>query len=438
MLKTTNRNPHSLKTLYVMLGLVVVSLFMTFVSINSVQADIIPPRHQMKIGIPSEDIVCDTGLFKVIRENTNSVACVKPDNVVKLVSAGWAKKVDEKLLVDVINRKSVELGTINIIEKIPIRTNVGKLASGTPISGYDIVFEVCASTPIYAADILIRSDSEKKRYELVETVETGACVISASEIKAANEKTITVSMLNQGDISQKVLSLQSELNSLKQQLVDAKQSFKDPKSPDAQRQGIEIAEIRKQVNDKREELYRLLFTIHSPQTVKQKLEKLTFSGNVIEGESATILSIMEAIRNPGQYDVIFEACAGSKTIRLPVVTINSDIQKINVKLGDKISANTCQMTSAKIEAVYQSSISIVNSENTTSSNRTAELEVLIGSLQNELVKEKQSLKSLVHDSNRADNFTEQLDAQVTKIVELRNQITNAKAELNKILYMTYN
>ena len=435
----TSKNNHTyMKTLNVFFVIFSVSLLLLSGIAVSAHADIIPPKHQQKIGISIEDVVCDSGLFKVIKENTNSVACVQPNNVSKLVSSGWAKKVDEQSLLDAINKKSIKLGTINILDKIPVRANVGKLASGTPITGYDIVFEVCASTPIYAPDVLIRSDSESKRYELIETVNADSCVLSASTIKAADAKTITVSLMNKGDISEKILSLQNELDSLKNQLAEAKQSFKNPNSPDAQKQGIKIAELRKQVNDKREELYRILFTLHSPQTSKQKLEKLTFSGTVIEGESASVLSVLEATQTPGQYDVVFEACAGPTTVRLPVITMTSDKQSIKIKLGEKISANSCQMTSAKIEADDKSSITVAPAGNESSSNKVAELEQLIGSLQNELIQEKELLKSLIHNSNRAENFAELFDAYVTKITELRNQITNAKAEFNKILYLTYN
>ncbi|WP_225866851.1 hypothetical protein [Nitrosopumilus zosterae] len=407
-------------------------------NVGTSYADVIPPRHQQKIGMSSDDVVCDSGLFKVIRERTNSVACVEPENVTKLVGMGWAKKVDDKQLSDMINRKSIQVGTINILEKIPVRTNVGKLASSTSISGYDIVFEVCASTSIYAPDVLVRSDSESKRYEMIETITANSCVLSVSKIKAADANSITVTLLNKGDISQKVLSLQNELDSLKQQLLDAKQSFKNPQASDAQIQGTKIADLRKQVNDKREELHRLLFTLHSPQTDKQKLEKFTFSGNVIEGESASILSVIESVQTPGLFDAIFEVCAGDTTVRLPVVTITSDKQTIKIKLGDKVSANSCQMTSGKIEADDKSSINITPAGNASSSNKVTELEMLIGSLTGQMVKEKQVLKDLVHDSNRASNFTELFDAQVSKIVELRNQITNAKAEFSKILYLTYN
>lgn len=410
-------------------------LLVSTVTVSS-YADIIPPNQQEKIGISAEDVVCDSGLFKVIREKTNSIACVKPSSAAKLVSNGWAKQIDEKLLSDAINRKNIELGTINILEKVPVRTNVGKLATGAPINGYDLIFEVCASVPIYAPDVLIRSDSEYKHYELIETVDAGSCVISASKIKAADAKTITVTLLNKGDISSKVLTLQNELDSLKKQLAEVKSSFANPAVSDVQNQGIKITELRKQVNDKREELHRILFTLHSPPTVKAKLDKFTFTGKVIEGQSATILSVLDA-QTLGQFDVVFEACAGEKTVRLPVVNVTSDEQSIAVKIGDKITANSCQISYAKINAKDKATIAVVTAENE-SSGKAADLEVLIVSLEHEMVQEKGYLKALMHDPVRVENFAELLDAHVTKITELRNQITNAKAEFSKILYLTYN
>ncbi len=139
------------------------SLLMSTVSMSVSYADIIPPKHQSKIGMTDDDIVCESGLFKVVRVGTNSVACVKPSSVSKLVNNGWAKAVDEKKLNDAINKKSIQVGKINVLGTFPIKTNVGKLASGAPIASYDLVFEICASTPIYAPDVLIKSDSETKR-----------------------------------------------------------------------------------------------------------------------------------------------------------------------------------------------------------------------------------------------------------------------------------
>ena len=51
--------------------------------------------------------------------------------------------------------------------------------------------------------------------------------------------------------------------------------------------------------------------------------------------------------------------------------------------------------------------------------------------------EKQDLKILIHNPTRPANFAEQLDHHVFKITGLRKMLTEAKAELNNILYLTY-
>ncbi len=412
------------------------SLLLSTVSVS--YADIIPPRHQSKIGMTNDDIVCESGLFKIFKAGTDSVACVKPSSVSKLVNNGWAKKVDEKTLNDIINRKSIQLAQINVLETFPIKTNVGKLASGAPISSYDLVFEICASAPIYAPDVLIRSDSETKRYELVEMVQADSCVLSATNIKASDQKSIKITLLNKGDISEKIAMLQKDLDSLKEELSLTRQSLKLFDKPETQQQGQKVAELRKQINEKREELHRILFAVHASPTSKQKIEKMTFSGMVIEGESAKILSVKESRQTAGTYDAIFEACAGPTTVRLPVITVTSDKQSLKVKLGDKISANSCQMTSVKIEADNKDTITATPAGNLDSSSKASDLELQIISLQQELNLEKQDLKTLLHNPTRPDNFIEQLDGHVFKISELRKMITEAKAEFNKILYATYN
>lgn len=427
-----------MKTIFVFSIMVILVAGVIAPALPYSHADIIPPKHQAKIGISNDDIVCDSGLFKIFKTGSDTVVCVTPNTAAKLVNSDWAKKVDEKTLNDLINKKSVDLGTISIIETTPIKTNLGKLASGAPISQYGIVFEVCASSPIYAPDVLIVSDSDTKHYELTELVEADSCVLSATKLKAADPKSINITLQNKGDISNKVVTLQQELDSLKTQLETVRQSMKSPTDIDAQKQGKKIADLRKQINDTREKLHRILFTIHVSPTSKQKIEKMTFSGQVIEGASAKVLSVLNATQTSSAYDAIFEACAGPSTIKLPVVTITSDKQSIQVKLGQKISANSCQMTSVQIEADDKSTITANPAGNGKSSTKASDLEVKIVSLQDSLVKEKQTLKSLIHNSDRPANFVELFDAHIVKITELRSQITTAKADFNKILYSSYN
>lgn len=411
-------------------------------SIQYSEADIIPPRHQTKIGISNDDVVCDSGLYKVIRAASDSVVCVKAKNVSKLIANGWAKTVndkpvDEELLNKLINRKSIDLATINVLETVAVKSKTGTSAPGKSVANYDVVFEICASVPIYAPDVNVSSDSETKHYELPGLLEADTCTVSATKIKAADSKSIKITLLNKGDISETIVTLQSELDALKEQLSIIRESITRD-NPETQKQGKKIVDLRKQINDKREQLHRILFAIHTPSTIKDKIGEMTFSGKVIEGNSASILSVLDATQTSGLYDAVFEVCAGPTTIKLPVIKVTSDKQSQTIKMGDKITANSCQMTSVKIEADDKTSISVTPAGNAASSNKANDLEVQIGSLQSSLVKERQTLKSLVHNPDRPENFEELLDAHVVKMTELRKQISLAKAEFSKIMYQTYN
>ena len=95
------------------------------------------------------------------------------------------------------------------------------------------------------------------------------------------------------------------------------------------------------------------------------------------------------------------------------------------------------MSSAKITATDPESISIKPAGNADSSTKADDLEVKINDLQKQLTTEKGLLKTLIHNPNRPANFNEQLSMHVDKITKLRNDIISAKAELSKILYLTY-
>lgn len=57
-----------------------------------VSADIVPPLKQFKSGIPANIVKCDDSLQLVIKADDGVPACVRPDNVSKLVYRGWAKE----------------------------------------------------------------------------------------------------------------------------------------------------------------------------------------------------------------------------------------------------------------------------------------------------------------------------------------------------------
>ena len=421
----------------VVIALILSVIFVISIS-NPAFADIISPKKQINFGISAEDVVCETGMFKVIKEGKDSVACVKTSSVLKLVTKGWAKPVDEGKLNDLVSKLAISKGAIKKILTIPINTDFGKLSAKVSAASYDFVFEVCASTQtLVSPEVLVRSESETKHYELVETIAPNTCVTSATIIKAANPDSITAALVSKGDVSQVVLYFVEKVDSLKKQLLDAKQSFGKENTDANKQQGNKIADIRKELNDAREDLHRLYFTLYTPSNIKPTTEKMSFSGTPILGETATKISVSKSVATPDSYDVVFEACAGERQVRIPIVMITSDKQNVNVKLGDKIAPNTCQMTSAKIGATDSESITVKVAGNADSSTKVEQLEVKIADLTKQFTSEKELLKGLVHDPKRPADFNEQLTKKTEKISKLRDEIISAKGELSKLLYLSY-
>lgn len=415
-----------------------VSLLVVMTMISPATADILPPKKQMNFGISADDVVCETGMFKVIKESKGNVACVDAQSVSKLVSKGWAKPVDETKLKEFLTQIGISTGTINKIIITPINTDFGKQSPKVSVGSYDYVFEVCASTKtLFSPEVLIRSDSETKRYELAETVAPNFCILSATIIKASSPDSITATLVSKGDVSQILASLSEQVDSLSMQLQDAKKSFGRDNTEDNKKQGQKIAELRKQLNDAKADLYRIHFALYTPDKSKFTPERLSFLGAPITGETVTKVSATKSISTPDFYNVVFEACAGEKHVRLPVIQVASDRQNVDVKLGEKISPNTCLLSFAKVEATDPESISLKPAGNADSSNKAADLELKINSLNQELAAEKEAMKLLIHNPNKPSDFNEKLTSHVEKISSLREQTISAKAELSKILYLTY-
>jgi len=405
--------------------------------VSPASADILPPKKQASFGISGDDIVCESGMFKVIKASTNSVSCVNVKSVSKLLSLGWAKSVDESKLDEAMSNLSLPIGTINQLIITPISSDFGKQSPKISVGSYDYVFDVCATTQtIVSPSILIRSDSEAKHYELPETVTLNSCVTSAVVIKASNPDSITATLQSKGDVSKIILLLSGKIDSLRTQLNDAKKSFGTENS-DKNTGSSRIIELRKQLNDAQKELNKFYFTLYSSGTTKFVPEKLSFLGIPIEGETATKISVSPSISSPDSYNVFFEACAGTKQVRLPVISVSSDFETVHVNMGEKIAPNSCQMSSTKITATDPETVSVKPVGNSDSSTRADNLEVKIGDLQKQLTSEKELLKALIHNSKRPGNFNEQLSTHVDKITKLRNDVISAKAELSKILYLIY-
>ena len=176
--------------------------------------------------------------------------------------------------------------------------------------------------------------------------------------------------------------------------------------------------------------------MYSSSSKTTALEKTSFSGAVIEGETATKLSVTKSLSEEKRYIVTFETCAGKTPIRLPVVMLSSDQQTVNVKIGTKISPNSCQLTTAKIIADDPESISVAPTGNA-DINQIGEIESKITSLQEQLTENKELLRTLVHNPDRPSDFNTQADSLAGKIIDLKNQVISAKSEFSKIMLETY-
>ncbi|MFB5627772.1 MAG: hypothetical protein ACE5R5_06210 [Nitrosarchaeum sp.] len=410
----------------------------TIISFDSMAfADIIPPKKQISMGISPEDVVCEDGMIKIIKEKSNSIACVKTNNASKLVSYGWAKSFDEKSLDVQISKENTPIGTINKLYTEPVKTQVGKIIPKSPALEYTFAFEVCAfSQKIYVPEVLIKSDSETQRYEIPDNVEPNSCIVSVAFISANDPNSIKATLLNKGDVSKILSYMEEKIASLQEELNLTKKMLGEKADPNTQ-QSSKIIEIRKQLNDAKEDLYRMYFTLYAVPKEKYDIQQLSFTGVPIEGELVNLIAAKKALSAENVYDVVFEACAGKNQIRLPVINIASDVEIINVKIGDKISPNTCQMTSAKILANNPGTIIVKPAGNAESNNKIVEIENQISTLQKEITKERESLRLLIHNPSKTPDITEKIETHSTKIIELRGQISVLKTELNKILYQTY-
>lgn len=415
-------------------------------SFSSVSADVISPKKQIDFGIQLEDVVCKEGLFKIIKASTGNPVCVEPSSAEKLVKKGWAKPIDTITLEDA-SGEGKKVGTVKGITIVPIATNVGKLKTQTPTAGYNFVFEACSKKDeIKALEVVVRSDSDLKHFTLAENIPPMSCVTSAVMVKAANPNSISAEIINKGEITRNIISLEDKIKSLKEQITKERTNLPNTKvvKPDEKtNQTItqttdRINTLRKELNEAQGDLYTYLFALYTTsKTDSRGFETMSFSGTPIHESSANILSVTKAIRGEKTHDVVFEVCAGSEIVKLPIVTISSGIDAQKIKIGDKISPKSCQMTSVKLQADNINNISVTLQERGEAAVKIDNMERKILDLQNTLAITKKNLNEIIHKSDRPEDFNQKISEATSKISQLREEITLLRAQLNNILMKTY-
>ncbi|WP_246281981.1 hypothetical protein [Nitrosopumilus ureiphilus] len=404
-------------------------------------ADVISPKQQMKLDFTAEQIVCSEGLVKIIKASSGNASCVKPVTAEKLSQMGWAKKLTEQKIGEIKTKKVTKgepAGTIKKIFTVKQLTPSKTAATSSSISGYAYIFDACAKAKVIRApEIFVTSDSETKQVKLGSMIQPNSCYISSVIIKAADPESISAILLNQGGISEKISSLETQIADLKSQIKTAKQSL--PKTDEIPNPETinNIISLKKELNDLQDQLRRYLLVLYVPPNVK--VSEIDFpksiTGQPLTGMNTNLISVTESVVKPVssnpdlmRFNVVFEACSGADSIRVPLITISSDSDSVDIKLIDRIIPESCQVGIGKINAVDPQSIMTKISENSSVSLQISSLEKQVDELQIQLGEKRSSLRLLV--SKQLDSSGEEAAVQLAlDISDLRKELLETRAKL---------
>ena len=430
---------------------------------TDVFADVISPKKQTKIGIDQTDIICKTNLVKVFRINSHSFDCFTPASVEKLVTMGIVKDISKDKL-DATNalKQHPPIGTVTGLSTVKQYGSEGKLATVNRVVSYLYVFDVCANDKtIRAPEVLVKSDSEAKTVKLAQKIATNSCYTSSAVIKATNPDSISAILTNKEQVSDHITELETNVSNLQQKISDLKKSLSDLTKLDSATLDVDskkkitettnqISTLRTELNLAKDELNKYLFLLSAPPQLKAsdfKKPVLTFTGVPLKDTTANIMSISrQTTGNTDQpdttmglklYNVIFEACAGNNALRVPEVKITSDYEEKTIKIAEKIAANYCQMSTAKINAEDTKTVTLEIANRSDISTKIADLDKLIETLSTEQRIYQVELNKLVTQSQKPADYEQKINDLSNLIIKLRNDINNAKFQMYGSLYEVY-
>jgi len=428
------------------LALFTISVFLVgTIGIMPSFADVISPRQQMKLDFTAEQVICSEGLVKITKSFNSKVACVKPSTAEKLAKNGWAKQLSAETLEEIkikIKNKGDPAGTIKKIATLKQLSKSPISGTSISISGYAYIFEACGTSKIIRTpEIFLTSDSETKSVKLGSQLKPDSCYTSSVIIKAADPNSISAELLNKGGITEKISTLESQIADLKSKISAAKQKI--PKSEDQEPNSENISNIismKKDLKELQDQLRRYLMVLYVPPSRVSEIDTTkSITGQPLDGMSTSLISLTESVTKPEsenpdlkRYNVIFEACAGKDTVRLPIINIASDSDSVDVKLSERIIPESCQVEVTRINAIDSESISLKITGNSYVSVVIANIEKEIEQMQTDLADKRSKLGLL---------FAKQLDATgekkaeklASEISELRKDLLETKAKLYSVL-----
>lgn len=419
---------------------ILVMVLLVFTS-TPVFADVAAPKKQLDVFSSPEKIFCKENLFKIVRTSDNQVSCVKPSTVSKLVELGVAKPVDLKLLEQMKSDEKHPVGYTRLITITKDTSISPKIDSPTKAS-YNYVFDACAyDKQIKSPEILVTSDSETKNVKLGNKIPPNSCITTSTNIKASDQNTISSILLNKGGVTTKISMLESNVLDLQEKISAEKAILEKLANSTASKSDIDkstakIIELRTQLSSAKDDLNRYMYSLYMTPKKSSVNPPLAYTGE-LKNARVEILTISEQVSSldpPHNYNVVFKACSND-IIRMPMVTITSDVETKTVKLADKISPKSCQTSASFIKANNKNSIntSLVNNDDLTKT--ISELENNIASLQSKLSSEQLTLNQITKD--KPVNYEEKINKINTEIIKIRTQINESKLTLYQILNQIY-
>ena len=436
-----------------------ITIIMLVVSVslaNVAFADVVSPKKQLDLNFTPDEVVCKERLVKIVRTASDQIACVTPDVVDILVKRGFALPASPEVVSEVMEQQAKPVGKITHMATTSQFKNPGEAATFPKINTHNYVFKICAfEEKIKFPEIIITSDSETKSVKSPRDVRPDSCNTTAVKVKAIDPDSISSRLLNHGGVTEVIAELEEKIKVLKSNITEQRtklSSINDdvPSNDRAKKVSAihkKISDIRNELYDTRAEMqkYLLFLSLSSTTDVAPVAKGKSITGVNIEGAVSEIISVTEALIQPDDrpensmaYNVVFELCTDSTTLRIPVVELSSDISFKTVKMAEKITANSCQVTTGKINALDSDSISIKLAGQTQSSETIITLEKKIESLKDEMKTEQDKLNAVSTSSSITEEERKSAISESTaKLAELRKEVNSTKAELHKILLQVY-
>jgi uncharacterized protein YaaN involved in tellurite resistance len=120
-----------------------------------------------------------------------------------------------------------------------------------------------------------------------------------------------------------------------------------------------------------------------------------------------------------------------------MVAVSSDYELKDIKIAEKISPNSCQMSIAKIFAKDPKSIMVSISSKQGISSKISEIEMTITGLEDKLNIANNNLTNLLSENLPEEQLSEDISKTTILISDLRSEITSKKAEMASIMLQVY-